>query len=422
MKCLEEIYLELDSVNDEFVFIEEVLFKDNDFVEEGEIIASFESSKASIDIETKSSGYLKILFDVDSSEVKSGIKIFEIYDNKIEDVDEVINLNDDNKLLDKLGVEKDDKTSNKVKFSYEDKIISKKVLDQNIDLIDYNQYDIITQNQLDLVSHQIKPEKIVKNLNFPINKNRINRTEFVEEEISPTKSTEGNYLVQSNFTPISQLTTLIQCSKPKTSPLKLIIFECSRLLKSFKLLNSCFVDGKIIKYQDINIGVAFDDGVNGLKVAAIKNTDKLNINSIEDSLIDLNLNYSKNKLKADSLTSSTFTITDLYNSSTFSFKPLLNIENSSILGISSYNEVLNGFNIELSFDHRILSGLEISNFLNELKIRLESHLGNHEKDNQSSCSKCGRETEEDLDGSIFFIKTLYKGSNRLICSNCANGW
>lgn len=422
MKCLEEIYLELDSVNDEFVFIEEVLFKDNDFVEEGAIIASFESSKASIDIETKSSGYLKILFDVDSSEVKSGIKIFEIYENKIEDVDEVINLNDDNELLEKVGVEKDDKTSNKVKFSYEDKIISKKVLDQNIDLIDYNQYDIITQSQLAPVSRQIKPEKIVKNLNFPINKNRINRTEFVEEEISTTKSTEGNYLVQSNFTPISQLTTLIQCSKPKTSPLKLIIYECSRLLKSFKLLNSCFVDGKIIKYQDINIGVAFDDGVNGLKVAAIKKTDNLNINSIEDSLIDLNLNYSKNKLKADSLTSSTFTITDLYNSNTITFKPLLNVENSAILGISSYNQVLNGFNIELSFDHRVLSGLEISKFLSELKIRLENHLGSYEKDDQNSCMKCSRDLNENFEDSIYFLKTYFKGSNRLICSNCVNGW
>ena len=66
MNCLEEIYLELDSVNDDFVYFTDIFFKENDFVEEGDLIAVFESSKASIDIEANTSGYLKILFDIEA--------------------------------------------------------------------------------------------------------------------------------------------------------------------------------------------------------------------------------------------------------------------------------------------------------------------------------------------------------------------
>ena len=66
----------------------------------------------------------------------------------------------------------------------------------------------------------------------------------------------------------------------------------------------------------------------------------------------------------------TFTITDLYNSDIISFHPLVNNNNSCILGVSSLNN--NQFNIDLSFDHRLTSGKEVSNFLTELKFRLEA--------------------------------------------------
>ena len=410
MNCLEEIYLELDSVNDDFVYFTDIFFKENDFVEEGDLIAVFESSKASIDIEANTSGYLKILFDIEAEQVKSGSKIFQIYDEELAGGEE-INTKIEETIL-------------------EDKLISKEVLSRNIDLKEFKDYDIITLSQLDKSIIDDKPidnflsndQQVNKSLNIPKNINRINKTKFTENKLSPSKKTEGDFLIQSNFSPISQLTTLIQCSKPKNSPLKLIIYECSRLLSAFPSLNSCFINGKEIKYQQTNVGVAFDDGINGLKVAAIKNTNNLDINSIEDSLIDLSLKYSENKLNSEELSSSTFTVTDLYNSNTITFKPLLNVENSAILGISSYSQTLNGFNVELSFDHRLLSGLEISKFLSELKIRLENHLGSFEKDNQNSCMKCSRDLNENFDDSIYFLKTYFKGSNRLICSNCVNGW
>ena len=403
MKCLQEIYLTSDTVNDDYVYFTDIYFKENDFVESGEIIAVFESSKASIDIEAEESGFLKILFDLDSEKVEAGSKVFEIYDKEISGSKKI-------------------KTSKKTIDKTKDILISKSVKDRNIDLSDYSEYDIVTKYQLDNNNDNLNNDESLLKTTVIENHESLNKTSMSIEKLSPTKITEGEFLVKSNFSPISQLTSLVQCPKPNSSVLKFISYECSRLLIKYPNLNSCFSSNSVIKYDQINIGIAFDDGVQGLKVIALKNADKLEINEIEDKLLEMSIKYEKNVLSTEDLTSSTFTITDLYNSDTVSFKPLLNIENSAILGISSYTQSLNGFMLELSFDHRILSGLEISKFLTELKHRLQNHFGNFEKDNHSSCLKCGRSLEEDLDGAIFFLKTINKGSNCIICSNCLNGW
>ena len=176
MNCLEEIYLELDSVNDDFVYFTDIFFKENDFVEEGDLIAVFESSKASIDIEANTSGYLKILFDIEAEQVKSGSKIFQIYDEELAGGEE-INTKIEETIL-------------------EDKLISKEVLSRNIDLKEFKDYDIITLSQLDKSIIDDKPidnflsndQQVNKSLNIPKNINRINKTKFTENKLSDRKS------------------------------------------------------------------------------------------------------------------------------------------------------------------------------------------------------------------------------------------
>jgi pyruvate/2-oxoglutarate dehydrogenase complex dihydrolipoamide acyltransferase (E2) component len=193
-------------------------------------------------------------------------------------------------------------------------------------------------------------------------------------------------------------------------------------------LNNYYLDSEIVINEYINIGFAIDDSENGLKVASISNTNKLSLLDIENEILSLSTKYKEKKLNIEDLTSATFTITDLFNTNVLNFHPLVNFKNSTILGISSYQN--NGFIIDVSFDHRITSGKEISNFLNDLKFRLENRLNpglniiNNKvrKDNNYCCIKCGRENNEDLNANIYFLKVFNSKYDGIICSNCLIGW
>ena len=103
----------------------------------------------------------------------------------------------------------------------------------------------------------------------------------------------------------------------------------------------------------------------------------------------------------------------------------MNNNNSCILGISSLHK--DEFIIDLSFDHRLTSGKEVSQFLGDLKFRLEARFNKGLKESNESlpdiqCVKCYRDLTEDIDGNIFFQKVINSKYNGYICSNCLNGW
>ena len=132
------------------------------------------------------------------------------------------------------------------------------------------------------------------------------------------------------------------------------------------------------------------------------------------------------KLSIKEISSASFTITDLFSSGVSSFHPLINMENSAILGICGI--LGKGFNIEFSFDHRISNGLEASKFLNDLKYRLESRyhdknlLQNEANIDEIKCYKCFRKINEDLKGEINFFKSFNSDNSGYICSICLEGW
>ena len=177
--------------------------------------------------------------------------------------------------------------------------------------------------------------------------------------------------------------------------------------------------------KQINIGVAFDNGINGLKVASMEETEAKNLIEIEENISELAIKYNNNDLSIKELNSTTFTITDLFSTGISNFHPLINYENSAILGICGLNK--NGFNIEISFDHRVTNGLEVSKFLNDLKFRLESRYmtnNNHfdERSKKISCIKCLRDINEKTNLDIKFIRVQSHKENGYICSLCFSGW
>ncbi|HXB94722.1 MAG TPA: 2-oxo acid dehydrogenase subunit E2, partial [Puia sp.] len=158
----------------------------------------------------------------------------------------------------------------------------------------------------------------------------------------------------------------------RNSLLPVIIYEVSRLLTDYPLLNAYFTGDGIAQYKAINPGFAIDID-KGLKVARIAAAGEKSMQEIESAILALSGDYLDDTLKLEDLVDITFTITDLSAEAVSFFKPLINKMNSAILGISAIDEKLQRCTLSLTFDHRVTEGRTAARFLKDLKQRLESY-------------------------------------------------
>lgn len=430
-KILESIQTPMESVNDDSVIVVDIHVKDGEKVEANKILAEIETSKAIIEIVSSFDGFVKCLCKK-GDEINIGETIFEIFSDKIIDEKENKTTNHKNeKTLDLKNKNSDSKFE--TKYSKEaEKLISEKKIDKDL-FKDFN--FVSTEEVLKILdpnpeTNVLKEKKLTSNL-----KNYDEPSiSFNKKTILKQKSNEIAYLSEVNSTGlVSRLTTFISADLDsismsqnfiKSTPLPLVVYEVSRLLIKYPNLNSFYKNQEILNFENINIGIAFDNEKNGLKVGSIFDADKMTLNSIENSITDLSLKYEKNKLSLEEISSATLTITDLFSTGIINFHPLVNNNNSVIIGLCGINN--GGFNIECSFDHRISNGKEISNFLNDLKYRIESRYGTEnfkpESNVEKFCMKCLRGKDEDINGELYLLRAVNSKGNGYICSNCLSGY
>jgi pyruvate/2-oxoglutarate dehydrogenase complex dihydrolipoamide acyltransferase (E2) component len=208
----------------------------------------------------------------------------------------------------------------------------------------------------------------------------------------------------------------------KDSILPVMIYEASRLLSDYPLLNAYFTGEQVAVYKDVNIGFAIDID-KGLKVLKIDGAARHNVREIEGMIIDLSGRYLDDTLQLDDLTDITFTITDLSSEGVAFFRPLINKMNSSILGVSSI-EKMQRFMLSLTFDHRVTEGKLAARFLKDLKERLESYRSADHLRSQRDiiCFKCFKTLKEDLSGTGFARCITPEGKEGYICQSCLKGF
>ena len=181
------------------------------------------------------------------------------------------------------------------------------------------------------------------------------------------------HVTQHNETSIDELLTLrkslMEKYKVKVSPLAFFAKSICRLLDEFPLFNASIDMNtmKIIKKDFINLGIAVDT-LQGLIVPNIKSADKMSIREISDEIARLADLSKSRKIKVNDLKGSTFTISSLGSFGGKFFTPIINPPEVAILGISkSYDSVLlkgskpvstTNLPISLSYDHRIINGVE----------------------------------------------------------------
>jgi len=177
---------------------------------------------------------------------------------------------------------------------------------------------------------------------------------------------------------------LNEVSAIKITPLAYIIKATSLALEELPLMNSSLVDdGKLMVKKYINIGVAVNTD-QGLVVPVIKDVNNLKIGQIAKKILEISIKARDKKLMKDDITGSTFTISSLGGIGGTGFSPIINPPEVGIIGVSRARSVVkieNGNVTEttilpfsLSYDHRVINGVDAGNFMNYIKSTIEKGL------------------------------------------------
>ncbi len=155
---------------------------------------------------------------------------------------------------------------------------------------------------------------------------------------------------------------------------------CLEALKEFPTVNA-FIDGTDIVYHNYyNIGIAVGTP-KGLVVPVIKDTDRLSLAQIEQTIRHYALKAREGKIAISDLTGGTFTISNGGVFGSLMSTPILNPPQSGILGMHKVEDrpvAINGkveirpmMYVALSYDHRVIDGSESVQFLVRIKECLE---------------------------------------------------
>jgi len=374
MRELENIVIPRENVNDEYVVINSILYKNGDKVSKADIIATIETSKTDFSIEAQSSGY--IYYECkEGDELEIGATLAKIFDLRKDGEP-----GEKKETAPQGAFHVEEKSG--LKFDSEfSKSANELMVANNIPKSVFAHKPFVSKD--DVLSYlKSNPSETNK---FKSPDSKITAPSNIQiEKISSTKKREIAYLghgqnagLTCTFSINIDNEGLLDYSRKNHKIFKLAILptlvsEISRLLEKFPILNAYYENEQIHKYSEINVGYAIDVE-HGLKVITLYKSNTLSVPEIETLISDKFEKYSKQTLEISDLTNSTFTITDLSKSGIHYFKPLINKNQAAILGISSVNFKTNTFNVSITFDHRVTEGKTVAAFLNALKNNMERY-------------------------------------------------
>lgn len=164
-----------------------------------------------------------------------------------------------------------------------------------------------------------------------------------------------------------------------------VIEAVSHALKAYPRINAS-VDGyNIIERKHIHVGmaVALPDG--NLVVPVVRDADRLSRTGLAEQVAQLAEKARHNRLTADEMTGSTFTISNYGSSGTLFGTPIINQPEAAILGIGAIEKeptileteagdviaVRHKIYLSFSYDHRIIDGMLAGAFLQHVAHYLE---------------------------------------------------
>jgi pyruvate dehydrogenase E2 component (dihydrolipoamide acetyltransferase) len=445
MALIQEILVPLLAVNDTTLTVVEVPLAGGARVRKGDLIMVFETSKTTYDVEAPEEGYIQYLCEA-GSDYEVNEVVARIYTEEAEAAAAPVAPASRLKAVapavrataapsvnghEVEGVVSPAITRNwegETVFSYEaDTLIASSGIDKAI----FRGFDFVTVAD---VTNLLKPAGKEKVAPKPTAIQPVDPAKAIVERLSSAKKREIEYLSDVQA---AGLTSTVNCHVEmegifthlnpalqylKGTLLPVIVYEASRLLVEYPLLNAWFNGDGVAVYREVSPGFAIDID-KGLKVVRIAGAGNKSIGEIERDILRLSGSYLDDALQVEDLTEITFTITDLSAEGVAFFRPLVNKMNSAILGVSAIDEKLQRCMLSLTFDHRVTEGRTAARFLKEMTARLESYRpadGAFRKD--IACFKCYKTLREDLGGAGFVRCVTPEGRDGYICQACLKGF
>ncbi len=161
----------------------------------------------------------------------------------------------------------------------------------------------------------------------------------------------------------------------------LVIAAAAKALRAFPTVNSALQDGRIEIYDDINISVAVALE-KGLITPVVRQADTRNVFDLSRETQRLVELVRKGEHSRDTLSGSTFTVTNLGMFDVDFFVPIINPPESAILSVGKIERkpvvaeeaivIRSVMGLCLAFDHRLLDGAVVARFLQTIKQTLEN--------------------------------------------------
>jgi len=165
----------------------------------------------------------------------------------------------------------------------------------------------------------------------------------------------------------------------------LFIEAVVRCIKKYPLINSSLDGDKIIIKKDINIGMATALPSGNLIVPVIKNADNYNLVGLSKQVNRLAENARTNKLQPADIQEGTFTLTNVGTFGSLMGTPIINQPQVAILAVGAIKKravvietdqgdtigIRHMMYLSMSYDHRIIDGALGASFLSAVAAELE---------------------------------------------------
>lgn len=359
-------------------------------VYEGDVIAEIETDKAVQDFEIDINGVL-LFIGVKEGEKTRVNDILAIIGKKGENIDHLINSkkqkNKEIEKKEKLRIESNNDSIENRKFI--SPLAKKTAKEFNLSLKNIKgsgDYGRIIKRDIDSYIENKNKKINNKNKYFDKKKPHSSMRKKIAKHLSLSKSSVPHYYLFEDI----NVDNLINLRKNLNDKLSLeekisindiIIKASAKSLEKNPKINVSWNEEYIYFHDSINIGFAVSLA-DGLIVPVIDNANKKSISQISKEIKE-KINRSKlKKIQSKEIESSTFTVSNLGMYNIKSFTSIINLPNSSILSIGSIRkkpiiknskiEVGNIMKITLSCDHRLIDGVEGSNFISSIKEFLEN--------------------------------------------------
>jgi len=365
----------------------ELTVEEGDVVEEDEDIGKVETDKALVDISSPYSGTVLKVPVSEGDEVKVGEVIIVVGEEGEEIPEEDIEKEEPDKI-EKPAKPKPKDRGEEIKATPR---IRKLAEEKGIDLSEVEGTGSggrITEEDLERLEEEEEPPRVRLKHDF--------YGDIEHVEYKGVRKTIGDKMTESKFSAphaasmdeadVTELWDLREELKEQSesglSFLPLVTKAAIEALKENPLLNAELVeeyeDIIVKKYYNIGIAVATD---NGLMVPVVKRAEFKDVFELYDNIVELVEKAKERSIDLADLKGSTFTITNYGSLGGTYGVPIINPPNVAVLGTGKIRElprVVDGdivprkvMQLSVSFDHRVVDGAEVAQFMNTLIEYLE---------------------------------------------------